>query len=263
MQDALPAAGTRVKQTAPEYAGTKVHHSLYLPKNWFRGEQFPVMVEYAGNYSLLHGCTGEVGDAALGYGLSQGIDFIWVVFPFISNDHQTNQLTWWGDEKETVEYCRRNIYRICNEFGGDTSRIILCGFSRGSIAVNYIGLYDDDISKLWHAFITHDHYDGERLWANSYWGSPLEEYRKRAEARLNRLNGRPALVMQAQDPLLIYDYLKEKLHYAEFTFMVIPIKELFPEIPNEVFFNSHTDRWLLAETFYSRKAREWLKAHNK
>ena len=38
MQDALPAAGTRVKQTAPEYVGTKVH------------------------YSPLHGCTGEVGD---------------------------------------------------------------------------------------------------------------------------------------------------------------------------------------------------------
>ena len=254
MQDELPTAGKRVRQTAPEYIGTNVHHSLYLPKNWVKGKQYPVIVEYTGNYYPPCGCTGEVGDAALGYGLSQGIDFIWVVLPFISNDHQTNQLVWWGDEKETVEYCKKNIVRICSDFGGDPSRIIICGFSRGSIAVNYIGLYDDEISKLWCAFVTHDHYDGERY----CWGSPLEEYRKEAIARLKRMSGRPALVMQAQDSVLLYDYIKDKLQYANFTFMVIPIKELFPEIPNEIIFSSHTDRWMLAETDYSRKAREWL-----
>ena len=31
MTDGLPAAGHRVRITPPEYAGTDVHHSLYLP----------------------------------------------------------------------------------------------------------------------------------------------------------------------------------------------------------------------------------------
>src|SRR6476469_395491 len=44
-----PKAGTRVKQTTPGWEGTKVYHTLYLPKDWKVGKKYPVIVEFAGN----------------------------------------------------------------------------------------------------------------------------------------------------------------------------------------------------------------------
>ncbi len=37
-----------------------------------------------------------MGGANLGYALTKGRDFIWVVLPFVAEDGQGNQLTWWG-----------------------------------------------------------------------------------------------------------------------------------------------------------------------
>ena len=44
-----PRPGLRVRITPPEYTNTKVHHVLYLPKDWSPNKQYPVLVEYAGN----------------------------------------------------------------------------------------------------------------------------------------------------------------------------------------------------------------------
>ena len=44
-----PAKGLRVRQVAPEYVGTEVYHSLYLPEDWENGKKHPVLVEYTGN----------------------------------------------------------------------------------------------------------------------------------------------------------------------------------------------------------------------
>ena len=44
-----PAAGKRVQQFDQQYAGTSVHHLLYLPTDWRAGNRYPVIVEYAGN----------------------------------------------------------------------------------------------------------------------------------------------------------------------------------------------------------------------
>jgi len=76
-----PAAGRRVRQTPPEYAGTDVHHSLYLPPDWrsdwkVSGKRWPVIVEYTGNHAPGLGSTGEVAGAALGFGLCGGQGYI-------------------------------------------------------------------------------------------------------------------------------------------------------------------------------------------
>ena len=73
----MPTAGRRVAVTPPEYAGTQVHHSLWLPADWSpdwrrQNRNWPVIVEYTGNLSPAHGSTGRVQDAGLGYGLSAG-----------------------------------------------------------------------------------------------------------------------------------------------------------------------------------------------
>ena len=68
--------------TLSDYEDSYVYHSLYLPKDWKAGKQYPVIVEYAGNgpYRNRQGdiCTGKVEDCNLGYGISGGEGFIWL-----------------------------------------------------------------------------------------------------------------------------------------------------------------------------------------
>ena len=70
MTEEKPAPGKRVRQVAPEYKGTTVYHTLYLPNDWQKAKRYPVLVEYTGNKFPACGSTGEVKNANLGYGLS-------------------------------------------------------------------------------------------------------------------------------------------------------------------------------------------------
>jgi len=76
----------------------------------------------------------------MGYGLSGGQDYIWLVLPYIEKHPDgslANCLQWWGDIAETKKYCLKTIESVCVQYGGDRERIVLCGFSRGSIGCNY------------------------------------------------------------------------------------------------------------------------------
>ena len=242
--------------TDPEYAGTDVHHSLYLPQNFADRPKHPLIVEFTGNFSPGVGSTGRVEDAHLGYALTLGRDFIWVVLPFVSLDHHHNEATWWGDEDATVAYAKTCIPRIIEKYQGDPDKVILCGFSRGAIAASYIGLHDGDISKLWSAFFTSAHFDGVREWPGTSWGTPLDKYRAEAITRLRRVNSRPWLVNQEGD---IAAFLKESgLLGDNYIFVPVPMKQLFPKIPNAYFMHPHTDMWPLFDNPSSRRAREWV-----
>ncbi len=256
MTNDTPGPGKRVRVTPFEYEGTDVHHALYLPVDWEAGKKYPVVVEYTGNYAPSLGSTGEVKDASLGYGLSAGA-FIWVVMPYVSEDGQMNEVRWWGDEQATVGYCLANVGRICAEYGGDPSKVFICGFSRGAIAVNYIGLYNDEIARLWRGFISHDHYDGVKEW-NTYWGAPLEAYRAKAKERLERMQGRPALVMQRNSTKGTKTYLGEMTRFGDFTFLDVQIDKIIPVIPHGEILSPHTDRWLLFDSEWTHFAREWI-----
>ena len=83
MTEEAPMPGKRVCQVAPEYEGTQVYHTLYLPTDWQKGKTYPVLVEYTGNKAPFCGSTGEVKGSNLGYGLSGGKGFIWVSMPYI------------------------------------------------------------------------------------------------------------------------------------------------------------------------------------
>lgn len=251
MTEQKPAAGTRVRMTAPEYKGTEVYHALYLPVDWKPDRSYPVLVEYTGNRFPACGSTGEVKDANLGYGLTGGEGFIWVSLPYIQTGGKENTVTWWGDRRATIEYCKTNVPRICEQFGGDPKRVFLCGFSRGAIAAGYIGLADDDIAALWKGFITHDHFDGQRKWGYA------EDDRESALVRLARLKGRPVLVCGVGA-----DYLRDHLDLADFTFLRPPIDELF-DIPEGKVIHPHTDLWMHRESEHRRTAREWLHRHSK
>jgi len=251
MTTEAPGPGRRVRQVAPGYEATDVHHALYLPVDWQPGSLYPVLIEYTGNYFPACGSTGKVEDANLGYGLTGGRRFIWVAMPCVDKDRGQNAVTWWGDLQATVDYCKTNLPRLCQQFGGDPANVVVCGFSRGAIAVSYIGLADDQVAALWKGFITHDHFDGQREWPYP------DSDRASALIRLARLKGRPVLVCGGGSTQSVRDYLAPHLDLAPFTFLDVPVTRLF-HIPEGKVIHPHTDSWMCKDSDCRRQARAWL-----
>lgn len=240
------AAGKRVSLTTAGWEGTQVHHLLYLPTDWTPASRLPVIVEYAGNgnYKNKYGDVSEgvVEGSNLGYGMSSGKGFIWLCLPYVEVKEGTksNAVLWWGDVEETKRYCLATVRDVCARLGGDSSKVILCGFSRGSIGCNFIGLHDDEISRLWRGFVCHSHYDGVReQWP--YRGAD----RASALVRLRRLDGRPQFISHEGSTTATQEYLRETGARGDFTFVPLP-------------FRNHSDAWVLRDLPERTKLREWL-----
>jgi hypothetical protein len=205
--DGEPVAGKRVRQSLPEFRGTALHHVLYLPTDWKPGGKYPVIVEYAGNGSYRND-FGDVSDGSvegsnLGYGISGGEGFIWIAMPFVDPVEKQNATQWWGDADASADYCVKTVRSVCEQYGGDPQAVVLAGFSRGAIGCNYIGLRNDEIARLWAAFVALSHYDGvieEWPYAEADRGSAL--------IRLGRLKGRPVFVSQEGDPGMTRTYIE-------------------------------------------------------
>ena len=237
LSDGQPAAGKFVKQIAEEYRGTNVYHALYLPLNWQPGANYPVIVEFAPNLYPQGHVTGRVDDCRMGYWLSGGRDFIWVVMPFVNSLKKENQIQWWGDEDATALYCRTNLRRICEQFGGDPNAVIVTGFSRGAIACGYIGLRDEAIADIWLGFLPHSHIDGGRFTANG------------ARERLARVRGRPTFITYGSDDNGKPESLKGAAILTELKF---PIEQ------RELAGIGHEDGWLERDTPTRSDMRAWL-----
>ena len=124
---------------------------------------------------------------------------------------------------------------------------MLCGFSRGAIAANFLGLGDDEIAKLWRGFITHDHYDG--VFKVSDPQSALQ--------RLARLAGRPQLICSTLGTDETRAYLAKHISLDNITFLDVPMNELF-NIPDGKIIHPHTDLWMHIDSAYRQEARGWL-----
>ncbi len=235
--DGTPAPGKRARQYLKEYEGTGVFHALYLPTDWRAGKNYPVIVEFTGN--KYKSSLGIVEESDLGYGLSAGKKIIWVCVPYVNKKEMKNQPTWWGDVDATVDYCRKTVKLVCEQYGGDSDNVFIAGFSRGAIACNFIGLHDDEIASLWRGFICHSHYDGVRKWG--YAGSD----RAAAATRLKRLGKRPQFISHENSVKATQDYLRESYPVGNFTFL--SLKGV-----------SHTDTWVLREVPERNTLREWF-----
>ena len=243
LADTDPAPGKRVRLALPDYADTDVHHALYLPTDWQAGKKNPLIVDYAGNgpYSNKFGdvSSGKVEDCLMGYGISGGEKFLWLTLPYVSEDGQHNQTQWWGSVERTVAYCKTVVPKICAEYCGDPDQVFLCGFSRGAIACNFIGLHDDDIAQLWRGFICHSHYDGVKKWG--YENSDRDS----AAIRLARLGDRPQFIIHECSTESTRSYLGDAKPDGNFTFVPLP-------------YRNHTAEWLYRDITERRKLREWL-----
>jgi hypothetical protein len=244
-----PAAGKRVQQTLAAWRDTRVYHVLYLPEDWRPGETYPVLVEWAGNggYQNQFGdvSTGRPEGSNLGYGLSGGHGFIWLCLPYLNAVGDEIALKWWGDAPDydpepTLDYCRQAVADVCRDLGGDSSKVVLCGFSRGAIACNYLGLHDDETSKLWCGFFVYSHYDGMRSWP--FPGSDKDS----AIERLQRLGDRPQFICQEGDSIeKVREYLEPLAPRAKLTF-------------TNTGFRNHNDAWVLRPSDTRTAARNWL-----
>lgn len=258
MQDGEPRAGQRTKIIPPEYAGSDVYYSLYLPEQHESGSRYPVIVEYTGNYWPPSGSSGKVKDANLGYAIARKLGAIWLGLPYVKGKESV--LTWWGSELETTQYALTNIRRVCEQYGGNPSEIFICGFSRGAIGVNYLGLYNEEIADVWLGFFSHDHYDGLQEWKGQPWGSPLARYREDARTRIKRMTGRAALISSRDGLAKIRDYLEgDKLtSFGQFSYLAPQIDQIIPGIPTPDVAHPHTDKWLLYPSPDTETALSWF-----
>lgn len=246
LSDGPPAAGKRVrlelfKDTPPVI--------LYLPTDWKLDKKFPVIIELAGsgNFKNSFGDTssGLPEGSKLGYGLSGGKGFIWACVPFLNEAGNKTTITWWGDPPayrpdSTVAFLKRTVPALCERFSGDPQRVILCGFSRGAIATNAIGLHDDEIAALWRGFICYSHYDG----LSSRWPFAGKDAAS-VQQRLARLNGRPQLICSESPLAGVRKHLESAGAKGEFTFL-------------DTGFRNHNDAWTLRPSAARDTARKWL-----
>lgn len=238
--DGPPFPGARVRVPARG----DLYHVLYLPEDWQRGRRYPLIVEYAGNggYRNAYGdvSTGVPEGSNLGYGISGGRGFIWLCLPFVDSAHKAIATLWWGDAEATADYCRRVVPEVCGAYGGDPGRVLLCGFSRGSIACNYIGLRNDAIAALWRAFVCYSHYDGARPW--TYADSSPEA----ARHRLGRLRGRPQFICHEGSVEATRRYLESTGVKGDFTMHALP-------------YRNHNDAWVLRPIALRESLRRWVR----
>ena len=231
-----PAAGKFVKQVPPEYTGTNVYHALYLPDNWAAGNQYPVIVEYPCN--KYQAFSGKVEDAILGYYLTGGIDYIWVVMPVIQNN--ANLDYGFGDQAETAGYLKTNLRRILDTYGGDSSRVFITGFSRGAIGCNYYGTYDDSAADIWLGFLPNAHMD-----MGAITGDPDS-----AKTRLKRTNKRSTFVVYgSHDPEAAANAQTGEKWLRGFG---------YPVIDNPIPHLGHTDTWVMENNIARQNVRQWL-----
>ena len=152
-----------------------------------------------------------------------------------------------------MNYCKTNLPRICEKFGGDPHNIFICGFSRGAIGTSYIGLADDEIAAYWKGIFTHDHFDGEKEWDYP------ESDRASSLTRLARIKGRPVLICGQNASRVRDQFLKAHLKLARFTFLNVPTDQIF-NIPEGNIVHPHTDLWMHRESAYRKRARAWLES---
>jgi dienelactone hydrolase len=251
VREQTAAPGIRVKQQLANWKGESVYHVLFLPEDW-RGDDrstYPILVELAGNGGYRNNfgdeSTGRPEDSKLGFGLSGGRQCIWLCLPYLKAAGDDIALQWWGDAPDynpqpTLDYMQAAIEMVSRDYGGDRSRIILCGFSRGAIACNYLGLHDEEIAKLWKGFFVYSHYDGVRNWPYS------STQREPAEVRLKRLGKRQQFICaEGHGVQATQDYLTK--HAPELNVITLGTG-----------FRNHNDAWILRPSLARAAARKWL-----
>jgi len=276
-----PQAGKRVNEVLPSWRIDKyeevgdnhhhstpwepVHHSIYLPLDWesTRQKKYPVIVEYTGNgpwnddYQDVS--TGLPEKANLGFGISGGVGYIWLSLPFLDLSGQFVQTYWWGcpnnstkpvgqcpgyyNQNQTLMYMKETVRWVIETYNGDVDKVFITGWSRGALATNYFGLFDDEAASLFRGFLPYSHFDGQP--SDSHLPYPHSDAQSALE-RLRRLNGKPMFITCERNGTLETEtFLNSTGLTLNTTFM-------------STGFCNHNDQWTLRPSSARTAMREWL-----
>lgn len=259
MKDSPPKAGNRVRWYPLPESQPDLYGVLTLPDNYAPDGNHPLIIELPGNggYRSPFGdeCSGRPEGCNLGWGISEGRDFVWLALPFVTGSDldqpQEIALQWWGSPPEfssgsTAAFCQAAIDQATMQFSIDPNAIVLCGFSRGAIACNFVGLQDDAIAQRWCGMIAYSHYDGSRDW-----GLPNTD-RDSARQRLTRLSCPQLICHEADDSKL--SGLERTRAWLEETSMSGSDQLQFLSTG----FRNHNDAWVLRPSPARKQLRKWV-----
>ncbi len=177
---------------------------------------------------------------------------IWAALPFLNEEGNDIAITWWGSKPDhkpdtTVALVKRVVAMLRADYGGDSERVFLAGFSRGALACNAIGLADDEIAGLWRGMIPYSHYDGVRE------GWPYQNAKLPfALERLKRLGKTPQFICHEGAPDRISGtrtYLESTGDEGNFTFLGTG-------------FRNHNDAWVLRPSKARDQLRAWFRENS-
>jgi len=250
-----PAPGRRSIRKAAIVDSSDAYHLLTLPTDWSASRRYPVMVEWTGNgpYENDRGdrSSGRVEDARLAYGLGGGDGWIVLSLPFLNEAGTANVSQWWGDAPtyrpdSTIAYAKAAIDEACEQFGGDRTKLILVGFSRGAIACNAVGLSNDEVASWWRGFVCFSHYDGVRPW-------PPTGDESASLERLYRLGNRLQLIASETPDGGAISIAQQTMQYLKRTSVnQNNLQQL------ETGFANHSDGWAMRPGLARDATRGWL-----
>jgi len=236
--EGAPQAGKRVRVYLKAYP--KAYYVLFLPYNFTNKgrKKWPVIIESPGNE--YEGLQGLPDDIFLGFGLTRGLNYIWVSVPFIDEEGQVLSMYWGKNPLSTVQLWQEVLEDLSRRFTIDHKKMVLAGFSRGAVSTSYIGNYTDAIRTKWVAYFACAHFDG---CCQTLLGS--------AEERIARIQGRKVCICVGTN-----DSAKTCSIHAYERLMRQGCPATYIEIPGV----DHRPDWILGESESAEKAREWLEA---
>lgn len=224
MSTSAPGPGRRVAATTPGWP-VNAYHAVYLPYEWSNASTaplLPLIVELAGNgpWASPYGdeSLGRPEGSTLGFGVTAGAGAVWVSVPMLAAGGDYVETWWWGcpavppftgappvtsgagaghcgsacNTTASVRFLADTVRYATRAYRADPARVVIAGFSRGAVGVNYLGLADDDVASLWTASIAYAHYDGQPMDAHNPYpdAGPPASY-----DRLRRLGRRPQYIV--------------------------------------------------------------------
>ena len=258
-----PAPGQRAVVRSGESADSIAYHTVTLPTDWRPGQRYPLLVEWAGNGPYVNDLgdrsSGRVEDGALAHGLAGGDGWIVLCLPFLNGAATANVTQWWGDAPAydpgpTQRYAAKAIDEVCEKWGGDRSKLVLVGFSRGSIACNAVGMSSPELASRWRGLVCFSHFAGVRDWP------PPNTHKAEAEKLLGLMNHRDYMILE-ESPAKLPDGdgagAKEIDRLEETKRFLAGIKS-HRLIFGTTGFVNHSDRWALVPSRAREAVRDWL-----
>jgi hypothetical protein len=166
-----PSAGVRAKVKLPG-DNTGKFFVLYLPINYDEVHRWPMFVEWPGSGCSPDYCDDDgISTPNMGYALSGGSDWIFLVLPYINANNSDIDSFYWNapavagnsDPVTTIAYAKLVLAYVKSTYFVDTLRMISSGHSRGSVGAALIGNYDDVIASTWAGYW----FDGACMHTNS------------------------------------------------------------------------------------------------